>query len=320
MIEVSVIVPVFNIGQYLEKCIKSLINQSIFDNMEIILVNDGSIDKSADICNAYSREYENITLYEQDNSGVSAARNAGIKLAKGKYIGFVDGDDYVEADFFESMLGEIKQDDNQLVVFDYFIDLPNGKQYAYRNNYPRKKWNGNSLMKDFLGGYVGQNLFDKLYVTDLVKDIEFDSNIRIGEDFLFIFEYILKVNKASGVFAPGYHYVQREGSAMNVKFNEKMFDPLIASERILNWAQENSEFYDYAYAYHIHTAYKLLERAYKSGEYVQYKEKIKQCGSLIKNYSFIKAKKYLSKKQFIGFMLMRISPKAYLTVCRLKNI
>ena len=133
MIEVSVIVPVFNIGQYLEKCIKSLINQSIFDNMEIILVNDGSTDKSADICNAYSREYENITLYEQDNSGVSAARNAGIKLAKGKYIGFVDGDDYVEADFFESMLGEIKQDDNQLVVFDYFIDLPNGKQYAYRN-------------------------------------------------------------------------------------------------------------------------------------------------------------------------------------------
>lgn len=320
MSEVSVIVPVFNIEQYIKKCIESLINQSIFDDMEIILINDGSTDKSADICKAYSEKYENIILYEQDNSGVSAARNVGIKLSRGKYIAFVDGDDYVEPDFFESMLEEIKKDDNQLVVFDYFIDLPNGKQYSYRNDYCKKKWNGSSLMKDFLRGYVGQNLFDKLYVTDLVKEIEFDSDIHIGEDFLFIFEYILKVSKASGVFVPGYHYVQREGSAMNVKFNEKMFDPLIASERILNWARDNAEFYDYAYAYHIHTAYKLLERAYKSGEYVQYKEKIQQCSNLIKNYSFIKARKYLSKKQFIGFVLMRISPRVYLIVCRIKNI
>lgn len=320
MIEISVIVPVFNIEHYIEKCIKSLINQSIFDNMEIILVNDGSTDKSSDICKMFSRKFENIILYEQDNSGVSNARNSGIKLAKGKYIGFVDGDDYVEPDFFECMLREIKKDDNQLVVFDYFIDMPNGKQYPYRSNYCKKKWDNNSLIKDFLAGYIGQNLFDKLYVTDLVKKIKFDSRIRIGEDFLFIFEYILKVRKASGVFLPGYHYVQRDGSAMNVKFSEKMFDSLIASERILDWARKNSGFYEYAYAYHVHTVYKVLERAYKSKDYSQYKEKIKQCSDLIKNYSLIKARKYLSTKQFIGFILMRISPSAYLTVCRLKNI
>lgn len=321
MYEISVIVPVYNLEKYIPKCIESLINQTIFNKLEIILVNDGSTDNSMAICSKYAAEYPNIILLNQSNGGVSTARNLGVKYATAKYLAFADGDDYIDEAFYENMLIEISKDDYQLVVFDYYLELENGKRIPYRNISEHVSWNNESLMKDFLSGnLVGQNLFDKLFLTENIKQIDFDPQIRIGEDFLFIFEYIKTVKSAMGIFEPGYYYVQRNGSAMNDIFSNKMFDPIVASTRIKDWAETNYMFYDYAYAHYIHTIYKVLERAYKSNNYKKYEKEINDYEEILKNYSLFKARKYLSKKQFIGLLLMRLSPKLYLYVCKIKNI
>ena len=107
MCKISVIVPVYNIDQYLDRCVSSIISQSCFEQLEVILVNDGSTDKSPDKCQEYAEKYSNIVVINKDNGGVSSARNAGISAAHGQYIAFVDGDDYVATDFFQEMLDAI---------------------------------------------------------------------------------------------------------------------------------------------------------------------------------------------------------------------
>ncbi len=322
MYKVSVIIPVYNVEKYLDKCINSLIKQSCFEKLEIILVNDGSTDNSQNICEKYSLKYNNINLISKENGGVSSARNVGITMATGKYIAFVDADDYVASDFFENMVDTIETYNAELVVYDYYVVYEDGLQKAYRNKSKIEFFSAEETMSEFLkGGPIGINLFDKLYITEIVKKISFDTEIRIGEDLLFIFEYLKRINNCVCIYKPGYYYIQRSGSAMNSCFAEKNFDVLVVAKRILNWAQkEQKQYLDVANAHYIHVAYKTIERAFKSVDYSIYEERISKMFKELKRYSIIKAFHNLSKKQFCGFFLMRISPKVYMFVCKIRKI
>ncbi len=320
--KVSVIVPVYNISSYLDRCIISLIKQSCFEKLEIILVNDGSTDNSLDVCHKYSRKYNNIVVISKENGGVSSARNIGISVATGEYMAFVDGDDYVAPDFFESMLDAIEKSKSELVVFDYYNVYEDGKIKSYRSLSKPIYFSGNRIMVEFLkGGTIGINLFDKLYVSEIVKQISFDTKIRIGEDLLFIFEYIKRINTCLGIYKPGYYYVQRKDSAMNSDFAEKNFDAIKVAEKIRDWAQsENEEYSDLAEAHYIHVAYKTVERALKSNDYSRYTDRIIDLYKEVKRYSIFKAHSNLSRKQFLGFLLMKTSPKAYMFACKIMKI
>ena len=120
-LKISVVVPVFNSEKYLEKCIDSIINQT-YKNIEIILINDGSSDKSEEICNSYLKTYKNIKLINQSNSGVSVARNNGLKSSTGDYVLFVDSDDWLEKDMLEIMVKEIDNFDIDIVRCEYFVE------------------------------------------------------------------------------------------------------------------------------------------------------------------------------------------------------
>ena len=132
MPKVSVIVPVYNVEEYLERCLDSLVNQTLKD-IEIIIVNDGSTDGSKEIIQKYLNKYKNIVYLEKENGGLSSARNYGIPYAKGEYIGFVDSDDYVELTMYEKMYNKAIEEKSDMVECDFIWEYPNKKRY-YRKN------------------------------------------------------------------------------------------------------------------------------------------------------------------------------------------
>lgn len=322
MYKISVIIPVYNIEQYLDRCISSIYSQSCFKQLEVILVNDGSTDGSLQICEKYAEKCSNIVIINKENGGVSSARNIGIVAAKGQYIAFVDGDDYVAPNFFKEMLDAITVSKADLVVFDYYVVYSNGSQKAYRDIQKKEHFSADRAMREFLkGGRIGGNLFDKLYKSQIVKQITFDTNIRIGEDLYFVFQFLQKIQSCYGFYKPGYYYVQREGSAMNSQFTEKNFDAITVAMYILRWAKmERPECFELAEAHYIHAACKTVERALKSKDYTEYSKQIDELYQEIKNYQVRKAYSNLSRKQFIGFLLMKLSRELYMVVCKIRKI
>lgn len=323
MYEVSVIVPVYNVEQWLPRCMESLIKQTIFDNMEILLIDDGSTDSSKSLCDAYAGKYKNITTYHKSNGGVSSARNYGLQFAKGLYIAFVDSDDYVEKDFYELMIKSGKTRQPDLIVGDYNIVFPDGKKKRYRTRVNKPfSWDQYSAVRDFLGGRnIGVNLFDKLFLRATIGNLKFDEEIKIGEDLYFIFQFLTQAKEVYGSFIPGYYYFQREGSAMNSSFTESYFDVITISKRILEWTNNNRPgLLKYAEAMYVHSAYKTLERAYKADDFERYRNDLLPLKIKIKKYKIKDAFECFTIKQFTGFLLMRISKTLYIFVCKLNRI
>lgn len=323
MCEVSVIIPVYNVEQWLPRCLESLINQTIFNEIEILLIDDGSTDLSGSLCDSYASKYKNIATYHKSNGGVSSARNYGLQYANGLYIAFVDSDDYVEKDFYEMMIKSGKKQNADLLVGDYNLVFPDGKKKRYRSSANKPIfWDQNSAIKDFLKGEnIGVNLFDKLFLRNTIGNLKFDEEIKIGEDMYFIFQFLTRTKKVYGSFIAGYYYFQREGSTMNSIFTESHFDVITISNRILEWIKDNQpELLRYAKAMYVHSAYKTIERAYKFNAKDVYNKRLESLIQRIKSFPILTAWECLSRKQFVGFVLMRMSPKLYVIVCNLMKI
>ena len=320
--DVSVIVPVFNLELYISRCVDSIINQTIFDKIELILINDGSKDNSLKIMEEYEEKYENIIIISQINSGVSAARNVGIKNAHGKYVLFVDGDDFINTDYIENLFIATDKEEYDMVIADYWLYYSENNLKRYRNINKQKEWNSQEAIKELLsGGLVGNNLFDKIFKRTLLNGVEFNSDIKIGEDLLFIYNYLKNAKRILGTFLPGYYYVQREGSAMNSSFSEKQFDILKVSNKIQNdICTEDNELINIYQAFDIYCKYKIVERALKNKNYNMYKDRIEDLKIEIRKYSIIKGFKYLSKNRFLGLILIKYFPHTYLWVCKIKKI
>jgi glycosyltransferase involved in cell wall biosynthesis len=215
---VSVIVPVYNVEHYLKKCIDSLLSQS-FDDFEIILINDGSTDNSASICEEYALNNPRIRLFHQKNTGASAARNLGIDNACGEYICFVDSDDWVESNYLSDFFNIKFKKENKLMIiqtniFYEYADEPK-KSNWHSVKYPQDIYTDdeiiNALMlSDFLvkadGGPVG-----KLFQRELLNqyNIRFSTKISAYEDVIFCLKYISNINYLYISDGRNYHYMHR---------------------------------------------------------------------------------------------------------------
>ena len=211
----SVVVPVYNVEAYISETIESIITQSC-QNIEIILINDGGTDNSGIICESYAKIDSRIIVIHQRNSGVSAARNRGIDLAKGEYICFVDGDDTIDSDMIEL-----------LYTFGYNHDidliLPIGNKYTQkieRNENSFRILEANQVLSDYL---QFKNLLDShgLLKTEIVKKIKYSDSIFFWEDYAFMVELISRCNSIAKTTNIFYYYRQREGSANNSKISER---------------------------------------------------------------------------------------------------
>lgn len=222
---VSVIIPVYNVENYIVQCIDSLINQT-YKNIEIILIDDGSTDESHRILREYEYRYENITLIVQRNSGQSVARNKGIAQAKGKYIYFLDSDDYIELVTLENLIKKMEDNGLDLIRFSGESFSENNDFIIDKNKYNFQKYFSNGMYYnkiDFLK--INFKTFTASPVLYVVKksvitenNIEFTPFI-IHEDELFTLEVFLNVNSA--MYDPNIYYNRRvrEGSTMTSKGN-----------------------------------------------------------------------------------------------------
>ena len=185
--ELSIIVPVYNGEETIEKCINSILN-STYKNFEILVINDGSTDKTTGILKKFE-DIGNIKIINKNNEGVSIARNTGIHYAKGIYTTFVDSDDTIDKDYYMNAISQIKKNSTDLVICSYIV---NDKKETI--DYIEKE-----SSKKVLSDLINSNKFqffnvvwNKIYITDKLKNIKFDKNLKMGEDVIFNLEYLTK--------------------------------------------------------------------------------------------------------------------------------
>ena len=236
MPKVSVIVPIYNVEKYLEKCINSLLSQTLED-IQIILVNDGSKDNSGNIAKEYEKNNNDRVIYvEKENGGLSDARNYGLKYATGDFIVFLDSDDYIEKNAYEEMYNKAIEENADYVECDFIWEFPNkirvDKQYPYKNK------------KEMLS-FVRVVAWNKLIKRQLIIDnnLEFPKGLRY-EDIEFTYKLIPFVNKFAYVDKPFIHYVQREGSIANVQ-NERTAEIFTVLDNVIEFYKKNNIYEEY---------------------------------------------------------------------------
>lgn len=263
--KVSIIVPVYNVYEYLEKCLDSLVKQTLKD-IEIIVVNDGSPDNSQEIIDKYAKKYRNIKSFIKENGGLSDARNYGIKHASGEYIAFLDSDDYVKVDMYEKMYKKAKEKDFDMVVCD--ID------YLYPDNTLRVSSGVDEDTTDIKKTYLNIHpaAWNKIFKKDLFKnDVYFKKNVWF-EDVEFIYR-MLPYIKSIGVVKEDFNqYVQRPGSISNT-VNMKLYHYIDNMNGVIDFYKERKLYGEYKkeleYAY-VRYIYATFIRSVKKFDYKEY--------------------------------------------------
>lgn len=248
---ISVIVPVYNVQDYVSRCIKSILEQS-FKNFEVILVNDGSTDNSLKICQEYENKDKRVKLLSQPNQGLSAARNTGLEIADGYFICFVDSDDFIEKDYLKLLLENIKSTDSDISMCEYFLTDEKGEKISIEKfNEPEgiAILSGKETFKYFYKGNYAPNVvaWNKLYKVSIFK------TLRYKEGYYFEDEFIARplfytAKKVSILRIPLYNYVQRAGSIMNSSWNLKQYEDrqLLYKERIRYFKNRDKAMYKFA--------------------------------------------------------------------------
>lgn len=220
---ISVIIAIYNPGKYLRACLDSIVNQT-YKNLEIILVDDGSTDDSLKICQEYAEKDSRVIVYHKENSGVSATRNQGIRLAHGDYFSFIDSDDWLEADTYEYLINLIKEHNVEAVNFEHFITYTD-RENAHKvspENYGLTDTKG--AMKQLV--YNFPFACNKLFSKKMVEGVWFDEEICRGEDGLFARQAFDKAGSVWFDSRPLYHYIQSEESAVRGKFRTSQLTAL----------------------------------------------------------------------------------------------
>lgn len=245
--KISVIVPVYNCDKFIDTTVNSIVNQT-YKNLEIILVNDGSIDSSPEICDAWAEKDSRIKVIHKLNGGASSARNAGLDIASGDYIAFVDGDDYIDSDMYEIMLGHIMQ---------YGADAAACGMVRENKNAPDEEWGSADAELEIVDNIellkqIGQacgilpvSPCNKLFSKKVIGDIHFDTRFKYAEDVLFNYYVAKNINKMVVQNNARYHYVNNADSVSHIVFDEHRFDEHRVMDIILDDAKDNKEIMNY---------------------------------------------------------------------------
>jgi glycosyltransferase involved in cell wall biosynthesis len=209
-VQVSVIVPVYNSAQYLSECLESVLSQS-FKNFEVICINDGSTDNSLEILKQFQNKDSRIKIIDQENQGVSTARNAGLKIAQGKYVGFVDSDDTIEKDFFGKLYDTAERNNADAV----YSKISSIKVFPFKHEVLK----GGDITKELIPLFLREDglnsVCNKIFLNRTIQNhqISFPVGIKHGEDAQFNIHFLVHANSISFLEYCGYHYREVDGSA-----------------------------------------------------------------------------------------------------------
>lgn len=308
---ISIIVPVYNVKENLKRCIESIIRQT-YKNLEIILVDDGSTDGSEIICDDFAKVDRRIIVVHQKNHGPSYARNAGLKIAKGKYIGFVDGDDYIDYRMYEVLYDNLKKYNAQISICDFEKVNHNvkmkEKSVVNRRNYAIDTTKAIELLLSdrIINNYV----WNKLYKKDL-WDNEFFPNEKKFEDLGTTYKILHKAKKIAVYKCKLYKYVINENSITNnIKDDDTVLNYIEMTNTMLNFVENNypkfndlveKARYKYIINWHTMCIKNNLVTLYNSNVLKNQYNKLRK---IIGKYGIIKASKYCDlKHKIIGALL-----------------
>lgn len=302
---ISIIVPVYNTEKYLRKCIESIINQT-YKNIELILVNDGSTDNSGNICDEYAKTDSRIKVIHKENGGVSSARNTGLESAKGEWLVFVDGDDYISSDYCTVMLEKAKKNDAELVLCGYKRVYENKEELI--NCQEEKQFNKREFLMKVLNvqnsmGFCHMKLISK----KTIKNVRLNEKLSIAEDALFSMQLSQNINKAIFVPKPLYNYRFNNNSAVR-KFDKEFVNKILLSMKEAKdyLISEFSEDEEIIQGYYNYVVYHLLlisvNYCYNSKNNLTNKEKKKMLKKVCEMKEFAEA---IKKSNYNGLSITR---------------
>lgn len=233
--KISVIVPVYNVEAYLERCVESILKQT-YTNFELLLIDDGSTDQSGALCDQLASKNENIKVFHIKNAGVSNARNIGIQHSRGEWITFIDSDDFITPDYLETLISVVDSDESIGFSIARLHHIKNG-QITELPDFSGKeeKWSTEQTMRELLTT-TRTSFFPvaKLFKREIVSSFTFNTDYHLAEDALFLTEVLLKT-RCTSVFVdkPIYYYDHRQGSA-TTSVNDHVFDTIEVYKMIIS--------------------------------------------------------------------------------------
>lgn len=239
---ISVIIPVYNVGKYLPRCLDSVLSQS-YENFEIIAIDDGSQDGSAQVLQMYAQRDDRIKPIFKTNGGVSSARNAGLDSAQGEYVFFLDGDDWIESNTFETLL-----------KFSHGFDIVQGayieSYYDGREQIPKAENfmdaeidHTEKMISSYFFAQIQESGCNKLYKKTVIGDLRFNESLAVAEDSEFVYGVLHRAKNIRMLKEITYHYYMREDSCMHTVIGDKHFGILALRDRQFKEIKENKKLY-----------------------------------------------------------------------------
>lgn len=261
--------PIYNVEDYLDRSITSLLNQTLED-IELILIDDGSSDRSLEIIKSYADRYKDkINYVSVENGGAAKARNIGLSMAQGEYIGFVDSDDFVDATMYEKMYALAVEEDAEIVTCGYNrIDYNDIQQRDIK----KRSCFGKSVFQapELISNNVPY-IWNKMFKRSLIErtGLRFEENLRIFEDLVFTYKMFLNANRISRVCEPLYNYIFSRSDSLTYTFSEKRFDLFPAFDSLIGYYKEKG----YLYHFEEELLFELMNHVYVvCGNEVQYRK------------------------------------------------
>lgn len=309
---ITVIVPIYKVEQYLERCVKSICSQT-YRNLEIILVDDGSPDRCGEMCDAFAKQDHRIHVVHKENGGLSDARNAGLDIMKGDYVGFVDSDDWIEPEMYATLYHLLIKENADIAIGGIFLDYSNKKTVYYNAQYPSSQEIEVFSPKDALGELarhtkICNSVCDKLFSRSIFQNIRMTKG-KINEDFEIMPSCLLKARKIVYTPVPYYHYYMSEDSITRAVCSPRSFtESDLSRERITFYKKNCPEYCNDAIANHIEICLNLIVSSFGIDSCkMQRQALIKELKQPFSN----EVKQQLNKKNRWKFMLFKINVWVY---------
>ena len=314
---ISVIVPVYRVEKYLDRCIKNILSQT-YRNLEIILVDDGSPDECGKICDRYAGLDHRITVIHQKNSGSSGARNAGLGIAHGKYICFVDSDDGIDSKMIETLYRAISRRNDDLALCGHQQVKGNIAPQAFQPDSARIRYMTSDELWQEVFSRMNNAVWNKLYRRDLIGNLRFPVGVIHGEDLIFNLEYLIRCDSAVLIDAPLYHYYMRQGSVTNSFFNENRFDEVVTKDMAMEIIRKyHPALSEDARAYCFRARMNVIRAIYRSGREEEYPIEIQEYKSYVKKH-YPQAVRSLKYKEKVEYRLFQHAELVYRWITKCK--
>lgn len=314
---ISVIVPVYKVEKYLERCVKSIVDQT-YKNFEIILVDDGSPDRCPAMCDAWAVKDSRIQVVHKENGGLSDARNAGMEISSGELIGFVDSDDWIAPDMYQRLYAAMKGDNSDIAAC--------GVEIVWEDGTPSRRLTktGSSTLSREEGmraiieeSWLKHPVWYKLYRADIIRDIKFPVG-KYHEDVFWSYQAVGNAKRISVIDDIGYYYWQRSGSIMGESYSVKRLDEIEALEDRQAYLENN--FPELASTARCRLWFSCMYHGQKALRKIPKKEQIsamEYLSGVIRRHPFSAASlNGLGRKERIWIGIAKISLKS---ACRIRN-